>query len=313
VTIDLSRFEEIWKHDFEFYGEPGELPNVVCLCAREQRSGRAVRMRWQEGGEVYPPPYRIDDKTLFISYAATAECLCQLTLGWPLLHNVLDLSPVFRAYINGREPPAEGKGLIGALAYFGFRTDGGRYKEAMRKRILEGRPYSEEEWHKIIDYCMGDVDDLERVLAPLLEAAGIDLNTALHWGEFAAVSAVMEYHGVPIDMEIFAQLCDEAAWNYVRDALVPTIDAQYGVYVLGADGGRHFNIAKFDEYLARAGINWPRDEASGKLNMRRKTFDAMAKAMPEVEPLRQLRYARDQLRRIKLEIEKNSSKTTWCT
>ena len=85
-------------------------------------------------------------------------------------------------------------------------------------------------------------------------------------------------------------------------ALVPTIDAQYGVYVRGKDGDWHFNVARFEDYLARAGIDWPRDEASGKLNLRRKTFDSMAKAWPELEALRQLRHARDKMRRIKLAV-----------
>ena len=80
------------------------------------------------------------------------------------------------------------------------------------------------------------------------------------------------------------------------------IDAQYGVYVKGEDGEWHFNVAQFEDYLARAGIDWPRDETSGKLDLRRKTFDSMAKARPELEALRQLRHARDKMRRIKLAV-----------
>ena len=44
----------------------------------------------------------------------------------------------------------------------------------------------------------------------------------------------MEHVGVPIDMEIQPQLADKHAWRYVRDAMVPEIDAHYGVYVRGA-------------------------------------------------------------------------------
>jgi hypothetical protein len=84
--------------------------------------------------------------------------------------------------------------------------------------------------------------------------------------------------------------------------MVPAIDAQYGVYIRGKDGDWHFNAVLFEAYCARAGIDWPRDEASGKLNLRRKTFDSMAKARPELEALRQLRHARDKMRRIKLAV-----------
>jgi hypothetical protein len=46
------------------------------------------------------------------------------------------------------------------------------------------------------------------------------------------VSALMEHRGVPIDVGVFRQLADNDTWRAVRDAMVPTIDAQYGVYVL---------------------------------------------------------------------------------
>ena len=52
--------------------------------------------------------------------------------GWPLPARLLDLSPMFRCYINGRKPPPEGKGLVGALSHFGLNTAGEKYKDAMR-------------------------------------------------------------------------------------------------------------------------------------------------------------------------------------
>ena len=58
----------------------------------------------------------------------------------------------------------------------------------------------------------------------------IDLGIALYHGEFAAVSALMEHYGVPTNMEIFPQLADQDIWRAVRDAMVPVIDAKYGVY-----------------------------------------------------------------------------------
>ena len=41
---------------------------------------------------------------------------------------------------------------------------------------------------------------------------------------------------------------------------------------------------------------------TGKLDLRRKTFESMCKSWPELEPLRQLRYTRDKMRRIKLAV-----------
>jgi hypothetical protein len=91
------------------------------------------------------------------------------------------------------------------------------------------------------------------------------------------------------------------AWRTVRDAMVPTIDAQYGVYVRNAAGDWAFNMERFAGYLAREGVAWPQLE-SGNLNMRRKTFDEMSKGWPQLEGLRQLRHTRDKMRKIKLAV-----------
>jgi DNA polymerase-1 len=130
----------------------------------------------------------------------------------------------------------------------------------------------------------------------------IDLGVALYHGEFAAVSALMEHHGVPIDMEIFPQLADKDTWRTLRDAMVPMIDAQYGVYVRDSTGNWTFNMERFAAYLAREGITgWPLLE-SGKLNMKRKTFEEMSKGYPQLEDLRQLRHIRDKMRTVKLAV-----------
>ena len=41
---------------------------------------------------------------------------------------------------------------------------------------------------------------------------------------------------------------------------------------------------------------------SGKLEMKRKTFEEMSKAYPQLEKLRQLRYVRDKMRAVKLAV-----------
>ena len=59
----------------------------------------------------------------------------------------------------------------------------------------------------------------------------------------------------------------------------------------------------FEDVLRRAtGILWPRHEDTGKLDLRGKTFDTMAKAYPQTESLRQLRHTRNKMRKVKLAI-----------
>jgi DNA polymerase I len=135
VTPDELPFEEIWLQDFEFVPQPGERPDVVCLAAYELRSGRTLRL-WRD--ELGPqPPYRTDSKVLFVNFVANAEGACHLALGWPLPARVLDLNPAFRNLTNGRYTPA-GKGLLGALRYFGLDTIATTKKDAMQKRVVAG-------------------------------------------------------------------------------------------------------------------------------------------------------------------------------
>jgi DNA polymerase-1 len=236
---------------------------------------------------------------LFVSFVANAECACHYALGWPSPDNVLDLSLAFRNLTNGRSTP-EGKGLLGALRYFSLDAITTKHKDAMRKRVMRGWPFTPDERRQILEYCASDIDALAHLLARMLPE--IDLRIALHHGEFAAVSALMEHDGVPIDMEIFSQLADERTWRTVRDGMVPEIDAQYGVYARDNNTGDwSFSTERFETYLKREGIDWPRLE-SGKLNLKRKTFESMSKGHPQLDSLRQLRHTRDKMRKIKLAV-----------
>lgn len=295
IPTDLP-FEEIWLWDFEFVSLPGERPDVVCLAAHELRSGQTLRLWRDELGEQ--PPFRTDNGVLFVSFVANAECACHLALGWPVPARVLDLNPAFRNLTNGRSTP-EGKGLLGALRYYGLDAIGSKQKDAMQRRVMKGWPFTPEEREQILRYCYSDVDALVRLLPKILP--DIDLPIALYHGEFAAVSARMEHDGVPIDMKIFPQLADEDTWSAVRDAMVPTIDAQYGVYVRNTAGDWSFSVERFEAYCVCEGIAWPRLE-SGKLNLKRKTFEDMSRGRPQLEGLRQLRHTRDKMRKIKLAV-----------
>jgi hypothetical protein len=291
-------FVEIWAEDSEWIPKRGERPSVLCYGARELRSGRTLRL-WRD--QLGPTsPNRADDQALFLSFVFNAEGASRLSLGWQLPAKVIDLSPLFRCVVNGRIVP-QGKGLLGALAYYGIPSIDAIYKEKIRKLIMRGDPFTPEEKAKILKYMMTDVDPLPELLSRLMAEPEFDLGTALHWGEFVAVSALMEHRGIPLDMDIIPDLLDKQAWAYVRDAVVPKINAQYDVYVQDKAGEWHFNNEKFDALCSRLGIDWPRTE-SGKPNLEQKTFKSMCQAFPELESLRQLRHTRDEMRRIKLAV-----------
>jgi DNA polymerase-1 len=296
VTRSDLPFAQVWCVDFEFVSKSGERPDVVCLAARELWTRQTFKLWRNEIDSV--PPYPTDASTLFVCFVANAECACHLALNWPLPARILDLSPEFRNITNGRLAP-EGKGLLGALAYYGLDAVGGKRKDAMQKRVMKGWPFTAEERAQILDYCLSDVEALERLLPKMLPQ--IDLGVALYRGEFVASSALMEHRGVPLDREIFPSLADQAIRNAVRDAMVPAIDKDYGVCVRDKAGNWSFNIEQFKAYLARVDIGWPLLE-TGKLNMKRKVWEDQSRGHPQLENLRQLRHTRDKMRKVKLAV-----------
>jgi DNA polymerase-1 len=60
-------------------------------------------------------------------------------------------------------------------------------------------------------------------------------------------------------------------WVPIQDKLIERIDADYGVFE-----GRTFKLERFEAWLARSEIPWPRLE-SGRLDLSDNTFRQMAR------------------------------------
>jgi len=293
--VDLSGFTAIVIADaeFDFGGRDGNLPRVTCMVAKEILSGKTWRL-WRD--EIPPePPFPIGADALFVSFTASAELGCFKVLGWPMPARILDLSAEYRNFRNydyPRDLPKqfrEKKDLIGACRFFGIDMPFAGIKNAIRRRILEGPPYTDEEREEILDYCAGDVNPLERLLAAL--GPHIDLPRALLRGRHEVAVAVMESIGVPIDVPTLTAFREH--WTDIQDELIAKLDANFGVYE-----GRSFRYDRFVELLTRLGIidSWPTLE-SGALDLNdRRTFRNMAKAHPVLAPLRELRHALSDLR-----------------
>src|SRR5437879_4785597 len=172
-------FREVWCIDFEFRADPGERPDPICLVAREVRSGRLIRLWRDRFGST--PPFSTDEGSLIIAYFATAEMGCFRARGWPMPRRLLDLYVEFRNRTNGLTLPA-GRGLLGALTYFGLDAMGAGEKKAMIDLILSDGSRSKSERLAILDYCQEDVDALCRLLPAML--SGIDLPRALLRGRY---------------------------------------------------------------------------------------------------------------------------------
>jgi DNA polymerase I len=269
--------------EFEFGGYPGNRPRPVCMVAKDLRTGQTWRLWRGEFGPI--PPFAIGADAVFVGYYASAEFGCFKALNWPMPVNVLDLFVEFRNRTNGLTTLA-GPSLVGALTCFGLDNIGAVEKAEMIALVLRGEPWSDGERTAILDYCAGDVAALDRLLPHML--THLDLPLALLRGRYMKAAAAMEWNGTPIDTDMLALLRDK--WVHIQDQLIAAIDADYGVY-----DGRTFKAERWERYLIAHGIPWPRLE-SGKLDLKDDTFRQMAKAHPQVSPIRELRSALSDLR-----------------
>ena len=152
----------------------------------------------------------------------------------------------------------------------------------------------------ILDYCETDVEALARLLPAMLPR--IDLPRALLRGRYMAAAARMERNGVPIDTATLGQL--QRHWRLIQDRLIAEIDRDYGIY-----DGRTFKVDRFEEWLIRVGMPWPRLE-SGRLDLSDDAFRGAARGYPAVAPLRELRNSLSEMRVVDLAVGRDGRNRT---
>lgn len=274
-------FKEVWAVDTEFHpanGKEGNLPIAVCMVARELRSGRIIQL-WQDDlKNLESPPFSTGDENLFVAYYAPAELLVFLTLGWQLPKNILDLFVAFRMHTNGTTLTF-GRGLIGALQYFGLNNMAAEEKTAMRDLILSTGPWSAQDKLEILKYCQSDVDALGKLLPAM--SPYMDWSRVLYQSRYSKSVAVMEFNGIPIDKASLQVALTH--WEDIQIELIRRIDSDFGVYE-----GTSFKTERFAAFLNRNNISWPR-LPSGALDLQDDTFKSMSRTHPQLNPLRELR------------------------
>jgi DNA polymerase I len=289
ARVHLTRlgFRHVWAIDFEFVAHPGHKPIPVCMVARCFLAGTSIRL-W--GHDLAHSPFNGGDDELFVAFYASAEASCFDALVWPRPRQMLDLFAEFRRLTNGAGNN-HGNGLIGALLHFGLPTIGAEEKAAMRDLVMRGGPSTDDERTQILDYCESDVDAVLRLLPAVLVAADYtdaDFGRALLRGRYMAAAGAVENFGIPIDTALLNRLTHH--WGSIKHQLIRAIDADYDIY-----DGSHFVTARFEQYLVRKGIAWPR-LMSGALCLNEDAFRQQARQHPEIAPLHELRYTLGQLR-----------------
>jgi len=299
MTDQQLPFGEIWFVDFEFRADDGELPWVVCMVARELKSGREIRLWRDELIALREAPFDTGPSSLFVAFFNSAEFGCFLELGWPLPNKAVDLFVEHRVETNGLTL-LTGNSLLGAMAHRGLPHIDAVEKDSMRNLICGQTAWSETEKQQILEYCASDV----RALAALFPriAPSIDWPRAILRGRYMSAVARMERAGVPIDQNIHRALVDN--WDSLKVRLIAEVNAGFDVYE-----GTTFKVARFSEYLSINGIQWPR-LPSGALRLDDDTFGTQTKLWPQLRPLHELRTTLSGLRLASLAVGKDGRNRT---
>jgi hypothetical protein len=284
--MNFAPFREIVLCDFEFSEPPGEHPRVICMVARELRSGRLHRLWRHDLLRRREAPFPVGHDILFIAFSAAAELSCFLALGWPFPSHVLDLMFEFRALTNGHKL-ARDYNFLGALSFYGLDIMPAEHKAMMQERAINfdfSNPLFQPD---MVDYCQEDTDSLGRLLVRMApQLAG--LGPVLMRGRYAPALARMRWVGVPLDTVLAWAF--QRHWQPLRLDVIAEIDQAYGVY----DEAGHFHYDRFEALLARKGIhNWPRTE-TGKPILEDQTLKALCLRYPDFLPFRELRATLNQ-------------------
>ncbi len=287
--MDFSNFTDgIYAIDFEFrpsHGREGNLPDTVCLVVTEVTQAATYRYWWDELRLMSSPPFPIGAKALLVTWFGSAEMDCMQSLRWALPLNHLDLYAEFRCLTN-QHHELQKNSLIDALNYYQLPTIGHGHKEEMRLLILNGGGNTPEERDAILDYCESDVVATVALFNRM--RCILDLPRALHRGRYMKAVSRMQHIGTPIDLPLLELL--RSQWTILQDQLIQEIDQEFNAFE-----GRTFKVDKWEQYLHKNDIAWPRLD-SGKLDLKDETFDLMAKIYPAVERMRNLRRSLSETR-----------------
>jgi DNA polymerase-1 len=234
--------KHMWVADSEFHSQfkspgsdlmdgQGGRPVPVCFVFHNPITGETLEQFYRAGEPIPPCPVNLGADTLLIAFTATAELTTMLALWGRMSMRVLDLAIEWTHFNNeeftrerlkreakqARDDDEELSplSLLGVCAMHGITTRDAQHKDGMRRLILTGGPWTEEEERKILDYCAEDVSDTAALLAEMWAKIPdavfcrekIDgVKAALHRGRAMTAFAWMEHVGIPIDVDLNARL-----------------------------------------------------------------------------------------------------------
>jgi hypothetical protein len=272
VASLLNRFREIVLVDTEFVSRPGELYQPVCLAYKELRSRRTGALFYDELGPS--PPHAHGADVLFMCFTG-AEPEFYLSVGWPVDCALLDLRVEGIHQTNfafSRGDPRRQKlprSLISFLRINGIEDGDEARKDALRKRIMQGPPFTTEERGVILRYCLGDVlllEKLSEVLLPRID----NFAQALLRGEYVKLTADVFYLGQPADPWVSELLRQPDIRQALRLRAVSDTNLTHGLYQ-----GPELSQAMLREFIVRHKVKGWRQTRTGQLGTKVRDFEQL--------------------------------------
>jgi hypothetical protein len=284
-------FRRVISIDFEYRADPGCLPHVWCLVARDAVTGREIGRWWRNRLlKMRQPPFPTDRDTLVTSYGISAEMACFLQLGWKPPEYLLDLYAEFRWLTNGRTLEFAGKdmnklkkhksSMLAAAFILDVPTMDIAHKEAMRQMFITQRDFTADQRAQGMDYCSDDTLITHNILRRMEPA--LDLPRALLRGRFGLAIACMERVATPVDNVNVARI--NADWPGLMRDIVGVAQDMYGVFKNGEISDELLiGYAKRHDMLGR----WPKTK-TGKLSYGKKTMKRLVEVYPQLDILKEI-------------------------
>jgi hypothetical protein len=302
ATLVARKRRRVWVLDSEYQSVDAGIQHPHCLCAIDLISRERVEV-WLEPGT--PCPFLMTSDELFILWAADADILTFIAMGWPVPLNVIDPRVEWMRIDNGGnqyKPTGEKKGhsLLDAARALGVKAIPDSVKKYWRDIAIRGGPFTEEEKIGLIRYCRSDVDCTVRVLLALWDlielADPLIYAQALIRGRYMAAAARCYATAIPLKMPSVKRLI-----RYAGPARLGLIQAKSDVFPVYKNDTFNFKLfAAFLQHHKRL-ARWPRTPTN-RLSTTDETFEAMNEEWPLAGELHRFRIFLDKLKTFDLPI-----------
>jgi hypothetical protein len=309
----------------------GSLLKPLVVATLDHLTGEVNVLRGDALTSCPIPPFPLEN-TIVVSHNCAAEWDVFRLLRWPIprFYDTFIEHRLSDAFADWREDGAMRKrlgrriedkskqdrilSLYGMARSYGVKPLYADHEKANLQAIAaKGDLSGEAQWDELVNYCVSDVLTT-RLCLPYQVSDSRDWAAASLRADFLLLCSDITARGLPVRSKALQDLTDHRA--AVRERVIHEWD-EYGLYVDGS-----FSRRSFADLLCRMGWPWPRLEGSNQLDLRRETFQEMARFSPVFAGVHRMREMCSLLRRldppidpdgrVRVDLRPFSTKTARC-